>query len=71
MAIAQAEGDIALVFREKVVDLADEISTSYDKLCAAKILAVNSRRGEAPIKTQQSLADLACQQVIERAVKFL
>jgi hypothetical protein len=68
MAIAQAEGDIAQIFREKIVALADEISTAYDALCSDD-LAVNS--GKSSKKTQQSLADLAYQQAIERAVKFL
>lgn len=68
MAIAQAEGDIAQVFREKIVALADEISTAYDALCSDD-LAVNSGKGSK--KTQQSLADLAYQQVIGRDVKFL
>lgn len=68
MAIAQAEGDIAQTFREKIVALADEISSAYDALCSDD-LAVNS--GKNSKKTQQSLADLAYQQVIERAVKFL
>jgi hypothetical protein len=68
MAIAQAEGDIAQIFREEIVALADEISTAYDALCSDD-LAVNS--GKSSKKTQQSLADLAYQQVIERVVKFL
>mgnify|MGYP007020157148 FL=1 len=68
MAIAQAEGDIAQIFREKIVALADEISTAYDALCSDD-LAVNS--GKNSKKTQQALADLAYQQVLERAVTFL
>lgn len=68
MAIAQAEGDIAQIFREKIVALADEISTAYDALCSDD-LAVNS--GKSSKKTQQALADLAYQQVLERAVTFL
>lgn len=77
MAIAQAEGDIALVFREKVVDLADEISTSYDKLCSEEIsldTSSNSHEVSAKLKSirpQQELADQACQLVLDRAVKFL
>lgn len=78
MAIAQAESDIALIFREKIVDLADEISTSYDKLCGDEI-AQGSSSNSAPgpsatlksQRSQQAIADQACQQSLTRAVKFL
>ncbi|MFA7338967.1 MAG: hypothetical protein WC028_19430 [Candidatus Obscuribacterales bacterium] len=67
MAIAQAEGDIALAFREKIVDFADEISTSYDRLCGNEIA-----QGSSEVKrSQQAIADQACQQLLDRAVKFL
>ena len=78
MAITQAEGDIALVFREKIVDLADEISISYDNLCSNEIShgsIVNFSGGPSATlkskRSQQALADQACQQVLDRAVKFL
>jgi hypothetical protein len=69
MAIAQAEGDIAQIFREEIVALADEISTAYDTLCSDQ-LAVNSGKSGSK-KSQQSLADFVYQQVIGRAVKVL
>ncbi|MBP9091149.1 hypothetical protein KBI23_08975 [bacterium] len=73
MAINQAEGDIALTFREKIVDLADEISTLYDKFCSEEI-SQDSPKATATLESkrpQQALADQACQQVLGRAVKFL
>jgi hypothetical protein len=66
MAIAQAEGEIAENFREKIVSLADEISTAYDALCSDELAVKSGSK-----RSQQSLADLVYQQVIGRAVKFL
>ncbi|CAN5293663.1 hypothetical protein BH11CYA1_BH11CYA1_48130 [soil metagenome] len=66
MAIAQAERDIAQIFRDNIVNLGDEISTNYDQLCYRE-------RGNNPHaeKLQQALAEKACQRLEEHAGKVL
>jgi hypothetical protein len=48
--------------------LADEISASYDSFAAMKLLVGLKLQDK---RSQQALADQACQQVLDRAVKFL
>jgi hypothetical protein len=60
MAVAQAEGEIAQAFRDKVVGRADQISINYDRLCYDEIA-----RNDQSEATQQKNAEESCQQYIE------
>lgn len=60
MAVAQAEGEIAQAFRDKVVGRAEQMSISYDRICYDEIA-----RKEQTEATQQKNAEQAYQQNIE------